>query len=80
MQCGFCTPGFLTRALHPVSLARAAGLQQDFAGELHMPFSVGAGAFNLSDVLACGLASVTVCPNRAKIWSERHIGISPGCI
>lgn len=31
-----------------------------------MSFSVGAGAVNLSDVLACGLASVTVCPTGPK--------------
>lgn len=66
VQCGFCRPGFLTRALHLVSLARAVRLQQDFAGELDMSFSVGAGAVNLSDVLACGLASVTVCPTGPK--------------
>ncbi len=54
------------RALHPISVALAARLQKDFDGGLDVSFSAGVDAFNLLDVLACGLAPVTVCSDLLK--------------
>lgn len=54
------------RPLHPISVHLAARLQKDFEGELDMSFSAGVDAFNLPDVLACGLAPVTVCSDLLK--------------
>lgn len=54
------------RALHPVSVHLAARLQKDFAGTLDISFSAGTDAFNIADVLACGLAPVTVCSDLLK--------------
>lgn len=54
------------RALHPVSTHLAARLQKDFEGTLDISFSAGTDTFNIADVLACGLAPVTVCSDLLK--------------
>lgn len=54
------------RALHPVSTHLAARLQKEFAGTLDISFSAGTDTFNIADVLACGLAPVTVCSDLLK--------------
>jgi putative selenate reductase len=54
------------RALHPVSIALAARLQQDFGGALDISFSAGVDCFNVVDTLACGLRPVTVCSDVLK--------------
>ena len=54
------------RALHPISIALAAKLQNDFEGELDISFSAGADCFNIADTLACGLAPVTICSDFLK--------------
>ncbi|MCK5839503.1 MAG: hypothetical protein KAG99_06620, partial [Bacteroidales bacterium] len=54
------------RALHPISVNLAYMLQNDFNGELDITFSAGVDAFNLSDVVACGLYPVTVCTDLLK--------------
>ncbi len=54
------------RALHPISVHLAAKLQQDFGGTLDISFSAGADAFNIAEVLSCGLSPVTVCSDLLK--------------
>jgi len=54
------------RALHPVSVAIAAKLQNEFHGELNISFCGGADAFNFPDLIACGLSPVTVCTDLLK--------------
>ncbi len=54
------------RALHPVSINVAAKLQKDFRGKLALSFSGGVDAFNVSDTLACGFKTITVCSDLLK--------------
>lgn len=54
------------RALHPLSIQVAAQLQQDFDGTLDLSFCGGVDAFNVVDVLTCGLEPVTVCSDLLK--------------
>ncbi len=54
------------RALHPVSVNLALKLQNDFNGKLDISFSGGADAFNVSYLIAAGLAPVTVCTDLLK--------------
>jgi len=54
------------RALHPISINVAKKLQNEFNGELHLSFSAGADAFNISDILSCGFKTVTVCSDILK--------------
>lgn len=54
------------RALHPISVCLSEKLQLDFGGELLMSFSGGADAFNISDLLAGGFKTVTVCTDLLK--------------
>jgi putative selenate reductase len=54
------------RALHPISINGAKKLQNEFNGELQLSFSAGASAFNISDILACGFKTVTVCSDILK--------------
>ena len=49
------------RALHPISVCVAQRLQSAFDGALDLSFSGGADAANAADLVACGLAPVTVC-------------------
>ena len=54
------------RFLHPISINLAAGLQQDFKGELDISFCAGADCFNLGEIIACNLTPVTVCSDLLK--------------
>lgn len=54
------------RALHPLAIHLAAMLQKDFDGQLDISFCAGVDAFNVSDVLACGLAPATACSDLLK--------------
>lgn len=54
------------RSLHAATVNLAAMLGEAFGGNLLMSFSAGADAFNLADVLACGVRSVTVCSDILK--------------
>ncbi|MFZ4462549.1 MAG: putative selenate reductase subunit YgfK [Bacteroidales bacterium] len=54
------------RALHPITMNLAAQLQKEFNGSLLISFSGGADAFNVSDLLACGFTTVTVCSDLLK--------------
>ncbi len=54
------------RALHPISINVAKKLQTEFGGALQLSFSAGADAFNISEVLACGFKTVTVCSDILK--------------
>jgi len=54
------------RALHPISVALAAKLQADFDGALDISFSAGADCFNTPELIAAGLAPVTVCSDLLK--------------
>ncbi len=54
------------RALHPISIHVAAKLQKDFGGKLNLSFSGGIDAFNVSDTLACGFKTITVCSDLLK--------------
>ena len=54
------------RALHPLTVELAKRLQFDFGGQLEMSFSAGSDAFNISDILACGFKTVTVCTDLLK--------------
>ena len=54
------------RALHPLSVNLADNLQEEFGGDLLLSFSAGADAFNVSDLIACGFRTVTVCTDLLK--------------
>lgn len=54
------------RVLHPISVNLAYKLQNRFHGELDISFSAGVDAFNLVDVVSCGLYPATVCSDILK--------------
>lgn len=54
------------RALHPISIGVAEKLQNDFNGQLDISFSAGVDAFNIADVIKCGLYPATVCSDILK--------------
>ena len=54
------------RALHPLVVQLAKDLSTAFEGSLALSCSGGADAFNLSQLLACGLHPVTVCTDLLK--------------
>lgn len=54
------------RALHPISVNIARKLQNEFDFKLNVSFSGGADAFNIADLLACGLKPVTVSSDLLK--------------
>ncbi len=54
------------RALHAVTVNLAAKLSAEFAGALPMSFSAGADAFNVAELLAAGMKTVTVCSDILK--------------
>jgi len=53
------------KALHPISINVAWKVRNDFA-DLPISFCAGVNAFNIADVLACGLNPVTVCSDLLK--------------
>lgn len=54
------------RALHPVSVALARRLQEEFNGDLLLSFSAGADTFNIAPLVSCGFRTVTVCSDLLK--------------
>ena len=54
------------RALHPISIKVAEKLQTEFHGKLDISFCAGVDAFNIADVIKCGLSPVTVCSDLLK--------------
>jgi len=54
------------RSLHAVSVNLAARLGEAFDGQLMMSFSAGADAFNVADLLASGMKTITVCSDILK--------------
>ncbi len=54
------------RALHPLTVSLANKLQVEFKGTLDLSLSGGADAENISELVACGLAPVTVCSDLLK--------------
>ncbi len=54
------------RALHPITVAVAARLQEKFSGSLDLSFSAGADVFNSADLLAANLRPITVCTDLLK--------------
>ncbi len=54
------------KSLHQISMNVAYKLQKEFNNELDISFSGGADAFNIADVLNCGLSPVTVCSDLLK--------------
>ncbi|MCD6179370.1 MAG: putative selenate reductase subunit YgfK [Bacteroidales bacterium] len=54
------------RALHPISINVAAKLQTEFNGRLDVSFSAGIDAFNIADVLNCGIQPITVSSDLLK--------------
>lgn len=54
------------RALHPISVHLAQKLQTEFNGQLDISFSAGVNAFNIQNVISCGLTPATVCSDILK--------------
>ncbi len=54
------------KALHPISINLAKKIQTDFEGKLSISFSGGADAFNIADIIACGIRPVTVSSDLLK--------------
>jgi putative selenate reductase len=54
------------RVLHPISVNVAKKLQNDFKGALDISFSAGMDAFNVADVIECGMFPATVCSDILK--------------
>lgn len=49
------------RPLHAVTVNAALKLQEAFDGDLNMSFAGGADAFNVAELMRCGMKTVTVC-------------------
>ncbi len=54
------------RPLHAITTNLAAKLAAEFEGGLMMSFSAGADAFNVANLLRCGVKTVTVCSDLLK--------------
>ena len=54
------------KVLHPISINVARKLQNEFKGQLDLSFSGGADAFNVKEILQCGLFPVTVSSDLLK--------------
>jgi len=54
------------KVLHPISVNVARKLQNDFNGSLDISFSAGIDAFNVQEVVACGMYPATVCSDILK--------------
>jgi len=54
------------RALHPATVNLASRLSEEFGGELMLSYAGGADCFNVSDLLAAGMKTVTVCSDLLK--------------
>jgi putative selenate reductase len=54
------------RALHPVTVNLAAMLSEEFRGDVMLSYAGGADCFNVTDLLAAGMTTVTVCSDLLK--------------
>jgi putative selenate reductase len=54
------------RALHPVTTNLAAMLSEEFRGDVMLSFAGGADCFNVADLMAAGMTTVTVCSDLLK--------------
>ena len=54
------------RALHAVTVNLAAAITEEFRGELPLSFAGGADCFNVADLLASGMRTITVCSDLLK--------------
>jgi putative selenate reductase len=54
------------RPLHAVTVNLAAAISEEFRGELPLSFAGGADCFNVADLLAAGMRTVTVCSDLLK--------------
>lgn len=54
------------RALYPIAMNLYDKILKEFHGDLHVSYSAGADAFNLTDILASGAKSVTVASDLLK--------------
>ncbi len=54
------------RALHPVTVNLAAMLSEEFRGDVMLSYAGGADAFNVADLLAAGMTTITVCSDLLK--------------
>jgi putative selenate reductase len=62
------------RPLHPLAVALARRLQEDFHGGLDISFSAGADCFNAAGILACGLGPLTVCSDLLRPGGYARLG------
>ena len=72
------------RALHPISINLAHKLQNEFDGKLDISFSGGADAFNIAEIVSCGLTPVTVCTDLLKPGGygrlNQYISLLKNCV
>jgi NADPH-dependent glutamate synthase beta subunit-like oxidoreductase len=54
------------RALHPVTTNLAAMLSEEFRGDVMLSYAGGADCFNVADLLAAGMTTITVCSDLLK--------------
>jgi len=54
------------RALHAVTTNLGLRLSEEFRGDMLLSFAGGADAFNVSDLLRCGMTTITVCSDLLK--------------
>ncbi|MCW8925969.1 MAG: hypothetical protein OQJ84_06920, partial [Xanthomonadales bacterium] len=54
------------RALHAITINLADQLWREFDGDLPMSFSAGADCFNVAELLACGMQTITTCSDLLK--------------
>jgi putative selenate reductase len=62
------------RPLHPLAVALAKRLQDDFKGKLAISFSGGVDPFNAADLLSCGLKPLTVCSDILQPGGYARLG------
>ncbi len=54
------------RALHALTTNLASKLSEEYRGNLLMSFAGGADCFNVSDLIGCGMKTITVCSDLLK--------------
>ncbi len=62
------------RAIHPITTALAYKIEKDFNGELPVSFSGGADSFNFTELLKCGMKTVTVCSDILRPGGYLRLG------
>jgi putative selenate reductase len=54
------------RPLHTITVNLAHDLAEEFSGDLPMSFSAGADCFNVAELIAAGMQTITVCSDLLK--------------